>query len=129
MPFYNMSDLEKIEIELGAATVQSIAGEFMKAGTVTYPMGGGPPPHVHPNEEQFVLMLKGKLNMILDNETRVVEKGDLIHIPRNVRHGIHILEGPAVFYTVKSPAGDGDLYQDYNEAKDADEVKRQLARE
>ena len=129
MPFYKMSELEKVEAGIGGGVTQSVPGELMKAGTITYPAGGGPPPHVHPNEEQFVLMLEGKLNMILGDETRIVEHGDLIHIPRNVRHGIHILEGPAVFYTVKSPAGDGDLYQDYNKAEDADEVKKRLAGE
>jgi quercetin dioxygenase-like cupin family protein len=128
LPFYKISEMEKVAVDLGQAVMRSVPGELMKAGSITYPVGGGPPPHFHPNEEQFVLMMEGKMNMILGDETRIVEKGDLILIPRNTRHGIAIIEGPAVFFTVKSPAGDGDLYQDYNMAADADEVRAQLSK-
>ena len=103
MPFYKISEMEKVAVDLGQAVMRSVPGELMKAGSITYPVGGGPPPHFHPNEEQFVLMMEGKMNMILGDETRIVEKGDLIFIPRNTRHGIAIIEGPAVFFTVKSP--------------------------
>ena len=120
--------MEKVAVDMGQAVMQTVAGELMKAGMVTYQVGGGPPPHFHPNEEQFVLVLEGKMNMILGDETRIVEKGDLIHISRNERHGVVIVEGPAVFFTAKSPAGDGNLNQDYNMAADADEGRAQLSK-
>ncbi len=112
---------------MGAAVMQTVAGELMKAGMITYQMGGGPPPHFHPNEEQFILMMEGKMNMILGEETRIVGRGDLAHVPRNVRHGIVIVDGPAVFFQVKSPVGDGTMNQDYNEAADAGEVRKRLS--
>lgn len=127
MPFYKISEMETISTALGDGAVQTVAGELMKAAMVTYQVDGGPPPHFHPNEEQYILMLDGKFNMILGDETRTVEKGDLIHIPRNTRHGIHVLEGPAVFFHVKSPVGDGHMEGDYNEAADAAEVKKMLS--
>jgi len=34
--------------------------------------------------------------------------------------------GPAVFFTVKSPAGDGDLDQDYNRAEGAEEAEKRF---
>ncbi len=126
MPFYKISEMETQFVDMGQARMQSVAGELMKAGMITYPEDGGPPPHFHPNEEQFLLVMAGKANMILGEETRAVGPGDLIHIRRNERHGLLILEGPFSFFTVKSPAGDGDLYQDYNLARDADEARKKL---
>jgi quercetin dioxygenase-like cupin family protein len=128
LPFYKISELEKVEVAMGEAVMQTVAGELMKAGMITYQVGGGPPPHYHPNEEQFILVMEGKMNMILGEETRIVEGGDFIHIPRNVRHGVVIVDGPAVFFQVKSPVGDGTMNQDYNEAADAKEVREQLSK-
>lgn len=127
MPFFEISEMQTISTAVGNGKVQMSAGDLMKAAMVTYQVGDGPPPHFHPNEEQFILMLEGKINMILGDETRTVENGDLIHIPRNTRHGIYVLEGPARFFHVKSPVGDGHMEGDYNKAADVDEVKARLA--
>ena len=126
MPFYKISEMPKRFIEMGAAEQQTVAGELMKAGMVTYQVGGGPPPHFHPNEEQFVLVVSGKANMILGEEVRTIGPGDLVHIPRNARHGIRVVEAPYIFFTVKSPAGDGSLNQDYNRDKGAESMRRRL---
>ena len=126
MPFYKISEMEPVKSIVGPATAKSVPGELMKAGVVTYQDGEGPPPHFHPNEEQFMLMLEGEMNMILGEEERLIGPGDLIHIPRNTRHGVAAVGGPAVFFAVKSPCGDGTLDQDYNKADDAEEVSRRL---
>jgi hypothetical protein len=44
-----------------------------------------------------------------------------------VRHGVCAIGGPAVFFACKSPVGTGDMSQDYNKAKDADEVWKRLS--
>ncbi|MDP6277337.1 MAG: CopD family protein, partial [Nitrospinota bacterium] len=86
------------------------------------------PPIKEAFEEQYMLMLEGELNMILGDEERIIGKGDMVHIPRNTRHGVVAVVGPAVFFAVKSPCGDGNLDQDYNRAEDADEVIGRLKR-
>ncbi|MDX2512094.1 MAG: cupin domain-containing protein [Desulfobacterales bacterium] len=106
-----------------AMIIQSVVGEFMKAGIVTKPEGEGPPLHNHPNEEQFTLILEGKLHFILGDEECIVERGDLIHIPRFTDHRSRSVDGPATFFTVKSPAGDGDLQQDYNKSDGAEKAE------
>ena len=126
MPFFKISEMEVTRPELGRAEMRTVAGEFMKVGHVTYQAGDGPPPHFHPNEEQFIFMLDGRMQMQVGEDSRTIGKGDLVHVPRNAVHGIHILEGPAVFFTCKSPVGDGDLNQDYNMAPDATDVKARL---
>lgn len=124
MPIYHIAEMKKENPEVNPAMIiQSVVGEFMKAGIVTKPEGEGPPLHNHPNEEQFTLVLEGKLHFILGKEDCIVERGDLIHIPRFTDHRSRSVGGPATFFTVKSPAGDGDLQQDYNKSSDADKAE------
>ena len=128
MPFYITKDMKKNYSDINPNTSNySGVGEFMKAGLVTKPEGDGPPLHMHPNEEQWTYVVAGKMHYVLGDEERIVEAGDIIHIPRNTNHRSRSIEGPATFFTVKSPAGDGTLAQDYNmiggEASDKAEKK------
>ncbi len=124
MPFYEINNIEKKpgsvneKIQAGA-----VVGEFMKFGVVTKPDAEGPPLHEHPNEEQFTLVIEGQLHFILGDEDRVVGPGTLVHIPRNTRHRSRPVNGPATFITIKSPAGDGNLDQDYNKRPEAEEME------
>jgi len=126
MPFYDLAEMQEKRSSVSSAMGKSVAGDLIKVGIVTYQEGEGPTPHFHPNEEQFMLMLGGKLKMVLGNEERIIERGVLVHIPRNTRHGVCAIGGPATFFAVKSPVGTGDMGQDYNKAKDADEVWKRL---
>ncbi len=125
MPFYKIAEMQEspsaVNPEMFAKTT---VGEYMKAGIVTKPEGEGPPLHMHPNEEQFTLVLDGKLHYVLGDEERICERGDLIHIPRFTQHRSRAIGRPAVFFTVKSPAGDGNLDQDYNRAEGAEDAER-----
>lgn len=131
MPFYKIAEMQGNPSTTNPAMFAKTAvGELMKAGIVTKPEGEGPPLHMHPNEEQFTLVLEGKLHYVLGDEERICERGDLIHIPRFTQHRSRALGGPAVFFTVKSPAGDGNLDQDYNRAAGAEaaEIKYEAAK-
>jgi quercetin dioxygenase-like cupin family protein len=125
MPFYQVAEMAESSSKLNAAiTRKTVAGELMKAGVVTKLEGEGPPLHMHPNEEQFALILEGKLHYILGDDEKIVEKGDLIHIPRNTQHRSRAVEGPAVFFAVKSPCGNGELDQDYNMVEGGEEAEK-----
>jgi quercetin dioxygenase-like cupin family protein len=127
MPIYHIAEMKKDRPDLNPAMIiQTVVGEFMKAGIVTKPASEGPPLHMHPNEEQFTLVLEGKLHMILGDEDRIVERGDLIHIPRFTPHRSRAVEGTAVFFTVKYPAGSGDLNQDYNKVEGAEKAEEKF---
>jgi len=127
MPFYKMSEMQAKRSNVSPSESRSVAGELMKVGVVTYREGEGPPPHYHPNEEQFMFVLEGRMRMVLGDEERIIEPGTLVHIPRNVRHGVCALGGPAVFFATKSPVGKGELSEDYNKAGDAEEVWKRLS--
>lgn len=127
MPFYRISELEvQRGEESPQAETRKVVGELMKTGIVTYHKGHGAPPHYHPNEEQFILVLEGRRYFILGDEERIVGPGDLIHIPRNTRHGGRSLDEKCVMFVAKSPAGDGRLSQDYHAAADQEAVTHRL---
>ena len=124
MPFYEIDEIEKSPSKVNTAiTSGAVVGEFMKFGVVTKPDAEGPPLHEHPNEEQFTLVLAGQMHFILGEEDRVIGPGTLVHIPRNTRHRSRPVNGPATFITIKSPAGDGNLDQDYTKRAEAEEIE------
>ena len=106
--------------------MMQFGGEFIKVGIVTYEAGEAPPPHSHPNDEQWIYMLEGRLAHLLDDEIVTVGPGDLVHIPRNTVHGIRLLESPCRFFTCKSPAGSGNLSEDYTEVPNVTELEQRL---
>lgn len=120
MPFYTL-DTMKPGKQRGNpnVSVRSAVGELMKVAIVTKPEGDGPALHQHPNEEQWTYVLAGQMHFILGDEERIVGPGELVHIPREVPHRSRPVNGSATFLTVKSPAGDGRMDQDYHEAKNA----------
>ncbi len=125
MPFYEIEGMKESNSKTNPKVrAKSVVGEFMKVGIVTKPEGEGPPLHMHPNEEQFTLILDGKLHYILDEEDKIVERGDLIHIPRYTNHRSRAVGGKATFFTVKFPAGTGELDEDYNMAQGAEEAEK-----
>jgi quercetin dioxygenase-like cupin family protein len=129
MPFYTMESMMESKGEANAAIdIRSVVGEFMKVAFMTEPEGEGPPLHEHPNEEQFSLVLEGEMHFILGDEDRIVGPGTLIHIPRNVPHRSRPVNGPATFFTVKCPPGDGRLDQDYRLAANAAEAEENYPR-
>jgi quercetin dioxygenase-like cupin family protein len=127
MPHHRLADIEFKPDDTAPALMKTFTGEFMKAALVHYEEGVAPPPHFHPNEEQFIYLLEGKLRMVLGDETTTIEPGDVVHIPRNVMHGILPVAGRCLFWSVKSPIGDGRHSQDYNRAEDADRLRETMA--
>jgi mannose-6-phosphate isomerase-like protein (cupin superfamily) len=125
MPFYTLEELKQGSQKGNPdVKVRSAVGEFMKCAVVTKPEGKGPALHEHPNEEQWTLILEGQMHFILGDEERIVGPGDLVHIPRYTMHRSRPVNGPATFFTVKSPAGNGAMDQDYNKSAGAEAAER-----
>ena len=128
MPIHKIFDMEKHKEDSSPeAEIQRVKGELMKAGIVVYKKDKGAPPHSHPNDEQFNLILEGRRVMILDGEVVVAGPGDLVHIPRNSVHGGgRSLDEQSVFFAVKSPAGSGVMGEDYQAVEGAEELLRMV---
>lgn len=128
MPFYRVSEMADVKDIYNTTSHKQVNGEFMKVGIVTLRPGEEPDPHFHPNEEQFDLILEGRVRMVLGGEEAVLERGDLVHIPRDTVHGRKVLDdAPLVFLNCKSPVGSGALSGDYNRAAEAGDIRRRLS--
>ena len=129
MPVYKAQDMQATpDVANPNVMMMQFGGELIKVGIVTYKTGETPPPHSHPNDEQWIYMLEGSVALLLDEEVFTIGPGDLVHIPRNTVHGIRILESTCRFFTCKSPAGSGNLSEDYTDVPNVAELHQRLAK-
>lgn len=54
----------------------------------TFPVGTFVPPHIHPTQDEFIYMLEGRMDFVLDGKETFAEPGDLIRLPKGIPHGI-----------------------------------------
>ena len=126
MPFYNIENVTQRKGQ-GSNVNHVVIGELMKGGWVITQEKKDPSPHFHPNEEQYMLILEGKIKMVLGDEMKILESGDLIHIPRNTPHCAMTISDSAKFFAVKSPSGNGKLDQDFVLAENHEEMLSRMA--
>ena len=113
-----MSDLEKGVTRAGegyAGTRWNILGQvyFPKAScdsAFAFETNSEPgqfvPVHIHPNQDEFILVQEGELSLKLDGVWSVAKAGDLVRMPRGVPHGyFNKGEVPARALFWVSPAG------------------------
>jgi quercetin dioxygenase-like cupin family protein len=53
------------------------------------PPGGGPPPHIHRNEDETFYIVEGQCDFLLGDETIMGGPGDFINVPRGTVHRFH----------------------------------------
>ena len=64
------------------------------------------PVHVHPTQDEFILVQEGELSLKLDGVWSVAKEGDLVRMPRGVPHGyFNKSDKPARALFWVSPAG------------------------
>jgi quercetin dioxygenase-like cupin family protein len=101
MPFIELSTIEEREVVPGFygkfATSENMTASFWRIEA-----GAALPEHTHPHE-QISVVVSGQFEMVLDGETRLLEKGKIALIPSNVKHsGLAITDCEImdVFYPV-----------------------------
>jgi quercetin dioxygenase-like cupin family protein len=52
------------------------------------PPGTFVPPHVHPTQDEFIFVLEGRFDLLLDGQAATAKAGDLIRLPRCIPHGL-----------------------------------------
>ena len=118
--------------------VWSILGQtyYLKSNTPSsfsfetfFPPGTFVPPHIHPNQDEFIYVLDGTFDLFLDGEDGKAKAGDLVRMPRGIAHGIYNKSDDpvkALFWV--SPAGSlRELFDKIHELVDPDEVVRLAA--
>lgn len=78
-----------------------VEGDRMIVALMTAPAGKTSEPHSHPNE-QWIYVLEGVMQLIVDGVTHTAQPGDVIYIPANTIHCGSTPPGrDAMFFTVK----------------------------
>lgn len=84
------------------------------------------PVHIHPTQDEFILVQEGELHLKLDGVWSVAKAGDLVRMPRGVPHGyFNKSDKPARALFWVSPAGQlRALFEHLHDKTDLDEVLR-----
>lgn len=82
------------------------------------------PVHVHPTQDEFILVQEGELDLKLDGEWSKAKAGDLVRMPRGIPHGyFNKSDQPAKALFWVSPAGKLEqLFDKLHELEDVEQV-------
>ena len=74
---------------LGQVYVPKQVSESSMAWHATFPPGTFVPPHIHPTQDEFIYMLEGQFELMLEGHTSVANAGDLVRMPMGLPHAIY----------------------------------------
>lgn len=94
MPLYRLNQVEGERLN-ELITRKYINGDKMTIAYFTFKRGARVRRHMHINE-QFSIVITGKLRFRVGDEEYLAEAGDVIHIPPNVEHEVEALEDSVV---------------------------------
>lgn len=105
------------ELDMGGGSVLALRVTGAESdGRVTVIEGvvheGGPPLHVHDDEDEVVIVLDGRLAYRVGDDSGEIGPGGLLWLPRNLPHAIaQVGSEPCRFITVVTPAGIEDFFR------------------
>ena len=107
--------LEDLDMGGGSVLSLKITGEQPRGGLTILEgalESGGPPLHVHDDEDEAVVVLEGELTYQVGDERGVLTTGGFLWFPRQVPHAVANLSGtPARFLTIATPSGIEDFFR------------------
>ena len=111
---------------LGQTYVPKQITESSFSWHATFPPGTFVPPHIHPDQDEFIYMLNGKFDLFLDGADATATAGDLIRLPRGIAHGIFNKSDADVecVFWVSPTQKLWDLFQKIHNVADPAEVVR-----
>ncbi len=101
MPFLDIAQFQPIEPVPGCR-MRTPFGKHLMLSYLEMDAGAEVPLHHHPHE-QAGMLLTGKLQLTIGDETRLCEPGAMFIIPPNVPHRAVAIDGPATVLDVFSP--------------------------
>jgi quercetin dioxygenase-like cupin family protein len=111
---------------LGQTYVPKHLCESSMSWHATFPPGTFVPPHIHTTQEEFIYVLEGRFDLLLDGKDVVAGAGDLVCLPRNVSHGIFNKTQQPVkcIFWVSPTAKLWDLFVKIDNVGDPEEIVR-----
>ena len=73
---------------LGQTYIPKQVSETSFSWHATFPPETFVPPHIHPTQDEFIYMLEGQFELMLDGKIVFANPGDLIRMPMGLPHGI-----------------------------------------
>ncbi len=101
MPFIDVEDCA-VNRPLKGCRMRTPFGERIMLSYLEMEQGAEVPMHTHPHEQAGIL-LEGKLQLTIGDETRVVGPRDMYIVPGGVPHRAVALDGPVVVLDIFSP--------------------------
>ena len=91
-----------------------------------FPDGTFVPPHIHATQDEFIRVLEGRFDLVLDGKPVVAKAGDLIRMPMGIMHGIWNKSGAPVraLFWVSPAKGLYELFTRIHNVADPAEVIR-----
>lgn len=83
---------------------------------VTERRGFEPPPHTHTKEDETFLILDGEVEYTAGKETFPAKAGDVVFLPKNLRHSFKILTETAETLMLLTPGGFENYFIEMSEA-------------
>lgn len=101
MPFIDLAAVPRFEL-LPGVRIRTPFGTHVMLSYLEMDAGAVVPTHQHPHE-QAGLLLEGRMELTIGDETRVVEPGAMFIIPPNVPHRAVAVGGPVLALDIFSP--------------------------
>ncbi len=90
-----------LEVAPGASS-HIISTDRVTIESIVFEPNSHYPPHCH-EAEQIMLLRDGAGDELVDGKLYHLEKGDVIIIPSNIEHGLHVSDKGCRFIVVSSP--------------------------
>lgn len=91
---------------LGQVYVPKQTSDDSFAWHATFPAETFVPPHMHPKQDEYILVLDGRIDLLLNGEKDCASKGDIVRLPRGIPHAFFNNSGdPVTALFWAAPAG------------------------
>ncbi|MEL0107110.1 MAG: cupin domain-containing protein [Rhodospirillaceae bacterium] len=101
MPFFKIDDFSgKTSPDALESILWKSEGEFTHAAVRTKQPGKPGNPHRHDDEEQWTIVLEGKMKFLIGDEEKVCGPGDVAFVPRFADHCSCAVDETAKFFRV-----------------------------
>lgn len=119
--FASMPTAQGFEAAAGVV-LRPFFGQRLMASYVTFAPGADAPIHQH-SQEQFTIVISGRLLFTVGETTRWMESGDIVSIPSNVPHKATAGDQGCVAIDMFSPIRDG--FRELMAAQSQDPLNKQ----